>query len=250
MTDRTCSIEDCEKAARTRGWCDKHYMRWHKYGDPLFLVPYVNRDHERFWAKVNKDGPLPELRPDLGPCWVWTGASTVGYGAFRLGRQRVTVGAHRWAYEETIGPIPDGLHLDHVCRRPICVNVENGHLEPVTPAENIRRGESSSARAARTGICVNGHSMEDAYEWKHGRRCRVCAREDAKVRYGSPASVANRAAVPVKYRRMTPERKAEVFSLRDLGLSHKEIAERVGCAPSTVSLTLRDKGDVHDGPLR
>ena len=59
---------------------------------------------DRFWEKVNKgDG-----------CWVWTAATAQGYGVFGLtgGAQ---VNAHRWAYEQEYGPIPEGLQVDHTC---------------------------------------------------------------------------------------------------------------------------------------
>lgn len=71
-------------------------------------------------------------------CWLWFGARTGGgYGHVRWdGRNR---GAHRVVYEELIGPIPTGLVLDHLCRTPHCVRP--GHLDPVTQAENTKRGQ-------------------------------------------------------------------------------------------------------------
>jgi HNH endonuclease len=79
---------------------------------------------ERFWEKVEQGEG----------CWLWTGAIDRGYGQFVWnGRKR----AHRVAYELIIGPIPEGLELDHLCRNKSCVRPE--HLEPVTKAENIRR---------------------------------------------------------------------------------------------------------------
>lgn len=112
---------------------------------------------ERFWAKVNKDGPVPDGRPDLGPCWLWT-ASTVGhgYGQFCPSAAR-SVRAHRFAYQLLIGPIPGGLELDHLCRVKTCVNP--AHLEPVTHAENVMRGESPTAINARKTHCKHGHEL-------------------------------------------------------------------------------------------
>jgi hypothetical protein len=68
-------------------------------------------------------------------CWLWTGALTKGYGAFRNSGKRYE--AHRWAYEFLRGEIPSGLTIDHLCREKTCVNP--WHLELVTRQENARR---------------------------------------------------------------------------------------------------------------
>lgn len=83
---------------------------------------------ERFWEKVD--------RQEVG-CWLWTAyRNRDGYGRFRPYR-RDQVMAHRYAYELMVGPIPDGLQLDHLCRNPGCVNPS--HLEAVTERENLGR---------------------------------------------------------------------------------------------------------------
>lgn len=72
-----------------------------------------------------------------GRCWEWTGGRDGnGYGRIRVGGRQQ--GAHRISYELFVGPVPTGLELDHLCRLRHCVNP--GHLEPVTHAENMRRG--------------------------------------------------------------------------------------------------------------
>lgn len=128
-----CKIEGCEDATKgARGWCGKHYARWRKNGDPHDPGRTERSLAERLWEKVDVGHPLG--------CWMWTGGShPLGYGVIRRGgREEGTVGAHRAAYELLVGGCPDGFELDHLCCNPPCVNPD--HLEPVTHAENARRG--------------------------------------------------------------------------------------------------------------
>jgi len=74
---------------------------------------------ERFWEKVDKNGPI--IKPELGPCWIWKGTKSCGYGLFYIGNYKY-VKAHRFAYEILVGPIPKGLEPDHLCRNTLCVN--------------------------------------------------------------------------------------------------------------------------------
>ena len=117
------------------------------------------------------------LRPADNGCIEWTGGRLPkGYGMFWSGTARVY--AHRWAYEAEHGPIPDGLHIDHLCRNRRCVNV--AHLEAVTSGENTRRGraaESAKERAANRTHCPSGHeySGENVVIRRNGKRyCREC----------------------------------------------------------------------------
>ena len=139
------------------------------------------RAWKRFEPKVDFDGPIPEIRPDLGACWLWTaGVSVYGYGDFWNGSKRVR--AHRFAYEHLIGPIPDGLDLDHLCRTRSCVNP--GHLEAVTHRVNVLRGEGPTARHARKTHCNQGHpfdSVNTYIEPPGFRRCRTCVSRKSKL---------------------------------------------------------------------
>ncbi len=125
----------------------------------------------RFWAKVD----IQELEPS--PCWLWLGGkNSSGYGYFYYEGRHVR--AHRWAYEQSIGPIPEGLQLDHLCRVRACVNP--AHLEPVTGKENYRRGEGAPAKNGRKTHCVRGHAFtpeNTAIRPGGGRTCRTCRRK-------------------------------------------------------------------------
>ena len=120
----------------------------------------------RFWAKVDRRGP--------GDCWGWRAAiNSHGYGVFSLGG--VVQYAHRLAYQCLVGPIPDGLTIDHLCRVRSCVNP--GHLEPVTHRENTLRGATLPAANARKTHCPKGHRYagDNLYvRPRGGRTCLAC----------------------------------------------------------------------------
>lgn len=121
---------------------------------------------DRFWRFVEKT--------DDG-CWRWTGSlDHGGYSRFNI-RHGEQVSAYRFSYEQLVGPIPDGLHLDHVaergCRHRDCVNP--AHLEPVTQAENNRR------TGARKTHCKRGHERtpENTATRRDGSHyCKACRR--------------------------------------------------------------------------
>jgi hypothetical protein len=141
---------------------------WRKYLD---VMAELDVD-ERFWVKVQGDG-------DVESCWVWGGArfKDTGYGLYTINaaisgaRQRTQVwAAHRFAWEFMYGPVPDGLHLDHLCRNRACCNP--WHLEPVTPLVNTRRGIGHGSETH----CPHGHPYDEAntYRWRRHRYCRTC----------------------------------------------------------------------------
>lgn len=187
MSQDTCSLDECDRPRRSRGWCNAHYLRYRAYGDPtagnplkwqkspgdLCMSPRCNKPirckslcashytmflnygriteltaDDRFWAKV--------VEGEAG-CWLWTGAvSSQGYGnAYRPDREGGSATspfqhAHRYAYEALRADIPSGLALDHLCRIKLCVNP--WHLEPVSPMENLRRALMLGGLTGATSI--------------------------------------------------------------------------------------------------
>lgn len=110
-------------------------------------------------------------------CWEWPQhrcKDKDGYGKVRLGKADVRV--HRAVYQHFRGAIPAGLVIDHLCRNPCCANVD--HLEPVTPAVNLYRGESLQAKNARKTHCSQGHEFtpENTAIYGRMRACRQCRR--------------------------------------------------------------------------
>ena len=119
-----------------------------------------------FWEHVSVRGPVD--------CWPWLGVINRGYG-YMTGRwpdgAPHAFRAHRIAYQALVGPIPDGLQLDHLCRNRSCCNP--AHLEPVTGRTNVLRGDTVTARNAAKTHCARGHVF-DAIDCDGARFCRVC----------------------------------------------------------------------------
>lgn len=112
-------------------------------------------------------------------CWEWAGTKVgKGYGRFTVG-SGVKMVAHRYSYERLVGPIPEGMQIDHLCRNRPCVNP--AHLEAVTPEENLRR---AYAAIGPKMVCVNGHPKTDENLFISGgkRRCRECCRAQGRER--------------------------------------------------------------------
>ena len=146
--------------------------RGHVAGEPRQFLP----GHRATNGVVPAFDRLMAVIEGLDPeeCWEWPGVPRKGYGRIGIGGRIIP--AHRYAYEQIVGPIPEGLVLDHLCRNKVCVNPR--HLEPVTNRENVLRGDA--AHVHNTGRCKNGHSVEGADRWvdKTGRvHCLRCSRE-------------------------------------------------------------------------
>ena len=110
-------------------------------------------------------------------CHLWQGANVNGYGTVQM--DGLTRKVHRVRYEREVGPIPEGLVLDHyVCDNPSCCNP--AHVRPATERENILRGRGIAARMASQTHCLRGHPLsgDNVYmrQSDGGRECRECKR--------------------------------------------------------------------------
>jgi hypothetical protein len=118
-------------------------------------------------------------------CWEWTAArNSYGYG--QIWRDGRMAPAHRVLYELLVGPIPEGLHIDHLCRNRGCVRPD--HLEPVTCRENLLRGETLPAKQAATTHCPSGHEYAGAnlrVETSGKRKCKTCQLAHNRRYYGA-----------------------------------------------------------------
>lgn len=183
MAKRICSIEGCTSPHYGRGWCRQHWNGWYRHGDPEVPAQRVPPIEERFWANVQK----------TETCWLWTGTRfPKGYGYLnRGGKNRPVrhVYVHRFAYELLVGPIPEGMTIDHIkangyisraCVKAIADEHGPAHLEPVTLQTNLMRGDGPAARNARKTHCIHGHPFDEANTYRPksgGRQCRACNRE-------------------------------------------------------------------------
>jgi hypothetical protein len=158
---RTCSIEGCEDRHRANGYCNKHLMRIRERGTTDSPVPLPS-EAERFWVKVDKDGPVPERHPDLGGCWIWTGRAWTGGFQAKSGAST----PRAWAWIDTNGLVPSGKMILSTCGTKWCVNPEHSFAGT---AED--RGALTASKRDR---CVRGHSLAVFGIRRPGMRGRFC----------------------------------------------------------------------------
>lgn len=139
---RVCKQPGCERTDKIcHGYCGPHYSRMRRGAD--MTAPITNpkaTPFDRFWSKVDK----------AGDCWVWTGATFNGYGAFRhKGSSHV---AHRISYEWKHGPIPPGAEVDHMCFNRGCVNPDHLRLLSHSLNGQNRAGANSNSKSGVRGV--------------------------------------------------------------------------------------------------
>lgn len=155
-------------------------------------------------------------------CWLWLGRidKEDGYGRIDMpsadGHWRPKI-AHRVVYELLIGPVPDGLQLDHVrangCVNRHCVNVFE-HLEPVTCRTNLLRGDGPSGQHARKTHCPRGHDFTEANTRVVGgqRKCRACVRaRQYERKMGKPHPTGG--ATPLRVTKITRDLGIDVLTI-------------------------------------
>jgi len=189
---------------------------------------------EKFWFFVS------QADVDAGGCWMWRGQTIpLGYGRLSHGGP---LQAHRVAYEILVGPIPEGLTIDHLCRVPGCVNP--AHLEPVTASENLRR------RHAAVTHCPQGHeyTAENTYQHRGSRYCKACTRErklieneaQKRKRHPLPPPRYNpRHGTTSPMASMTEDMVREARARRATGETYAAIAATLGVKPDAVSRATR-----------
>lgn len=164
----TCSIDDCSGKHYAHDWCEKHYRRWQRVGDPRGSTAIRGGDAGRFRSFYEAD-------PVTG-CHLWTKyVDRDGYARFWAQGKKWY--GHVWAWTQKHGPVPEGKQLDHFrCDTERCVNDE--HVRPTTPLENNLRSQGIAACNAAKEECDSGHAFtpENTYWWRGKRYCRTCRR--------------------------------------------------------------------------
>lgn len=191
----------------------------------------INNDIARFWSKVDKNGPVPTHRPELGPCWLWLGSlARAGYAQFSSYAGAM---AHQFSYVLHKGHVPNGLEIDHLCRNRFCSNPE--HLEAVTHQVNVLRGISPPAYHAQATHCPAGHEYSESDRNVRGeRQCRICIRARAVESGGRSRGVMRSGP-----RKLTDADVVEMHRMTRNGVKYADIAEHFEMSYSSVEKTIR-----------
>lgn len=130
----------------------------------------TERQERRLWVRIDT----------AGPCWEWAGCHVDGYGKVSTGGRTWRI--HRLVWTLLVGPVPDNLVLDHLCRNRGCCNPD--HLEPVEQRQNLLRAPTVTAMWAARTHCESGHEYtpkNTRIEPDGARRCRTCRRDRARA---------------------------------------------------------------------
>ena len=173
MSDRTCSVEGCERKRTYREYCPNHQYKFKKYGDPLAGKTYYKNPEDAISARSREEGS----------CLIWEGSKTAdGYGTINFQSKIRTV--HSVAWEMKYGKIPEGSQINHTCWNRDCVSID--HLEMVTRSQNSAYRSGPTAKTT-SGI-RNVYWVAGAWNvrvQKNGRKHYFgrykCIKEAAKV---------------------------------------------------------------------
>lgn len=143
---RTCSFDECNRPHSSKGYCMSHRRQLDK-GKELTKIRQIGSPDERFWAKVNKFGPLPRHAPEMGNCWVWIGSTLPsGYGQIQSDKKRWL--AHRYVMRDELANSP-GAVVDHMCFNKSCVR--RSHLRLCSVGEN-QENLPGARESSSTGV--------------------------------------------------------------------------------------------------